>query len=438
MNKLYSTEPKKERVILIGTVKPGHSREEAEDTLNELALLAESAGAEVYTRYFQSLKQFDPAFYIGKGKASEIAENIRNSGVDTIIFNGDLTPVQQKNLSELFNKKVIERTGLILEIFAQNARTREAKTQVELAQLEYILPRLTRQWKHLERQVGGIGVRAGMGEKQLEVDRRLTKSRIKKLHQELQELDNQRKTSAKRRKSFFKVTTIGYTNAGKSTLFNTLVPPQPGESGVLVADRLFATLDSTIRRLELTNHQTILLSDTVGFIRKLPHHLIASFRSTLSVVQEANLLLNIVDISRRDYDEQITAVKTVLTEMEITTIPILNVFNKIDLLNNDTDITDARRNNPGAVFISAQRGIGINALLERIAEAAAAYFGEYTFTLPISDMKTIAQLYDTGEVLEQIYDSEYTTVTVRMTPENALRFSVKDRSAFGGKERLEA
>lgn len=418
---MYPTDSKKERVFLTGIIPPGVLREEVEESVDELALLAESAGAEVCGRFYQSLKGYDPAYFIGKGKAAQIAEKIQGSGVDTIIFDDDLTPAQVKNLGTIINKKIIDRTGLILEIFAQNARTKEAKTQVELAQLQYILPRLTRQWKHLERQIGGIGVRAGMGETQLEVDRRLIRTRIKKLKEDLKSIDNQRAVSRKRRGHLFKATLIGYTNAGKSTLFNALTPLSGTE--ILVADRLFATLDSTVRRLQLEDHQVMLLADTVGFIRKLPHSLIASFRSTFGVVQDADLLLNVIDVSHPNYEEHIKAVKNVLKEMNLDTKPVINIFNKIDLVKDGTVIQDAKQRYPDAVFVSALRGIGLRNVISVVSAAASARFSVKEFTLPIHDSKNIARLFNYGEVLDQTYNGGYTSLKVRLSLENAAKLT---------------
>ena len=413
---MYTTNSKKERVVLFGTSGRGVSRIEAEETVDELALLAESAGAEVCDRFFQALKQYDPAYYIGKGKAAQLAERIKGIGVDTVIFDDDLVPAQMKNLEKVVEKKIIDRTGLILEIFAQNARTHEARTQVELARLQYLLPRLTRRWKHLERQVGGIGVRAGMGETQLEVDRRLVRNKIKRLNEDLKSIDNQRTIRRKRRRDLFKTTLVGYTNAGKSTLFNALT-----EADIPVADRLFATLDSTVRRLKIDDHQTILLADTVGFIRKLPHSLIASFRSTLGVVQDADLLLNVVDMSHPCYEAHIEAVENVLKEMNLSSRPVIHVFNKLDLVDNEKVLYDARQRYPGAVFVSAARGIGLVKVNRVISDAVASNFAVQEFTLPVCDSRNIARLFDYGQVLEQTNNGDYTSLRVRLSRENAAK-----------------
>lgn len=418
---MYNTNTKKERAVLIGTIPQKISRSETEKSVEELALLAESAGAEVMETYFQSIKQYDPAFFIGRGKAAVIAKNVKNSGIDSLIFDDDLSPAQLKNLERIIDKKIIDRTGLILEIFAQNARTREAKTQIELAQLQYLLPRLTRQWKHLERQVGGIGVRAGMGETQLEVDRRLVRTRIKKLKGDLKLIEEQRAVQKKRRGNIYKVTLVGYTNAGKSTLFNSLIPAHPDRNSVFVADRLFATLDSTVRRLDIDDHLAVLLSDTVGFIRKLPHNLIAAFRSTFDVVKDADLLLNIIDVSNEDFENQIDAVQNVLCEMEVESIRVLKVFNKIDLVKDKKLMLEIKSRYPDGVFVSASQGIGLRNVISIIAESAGKNFVTKNFTMPITESRNISRLFEYGKVVEQSYNGEYTTLKVRLSHENAVK-----------------
>ena len=270
----------------------GQLRREVEEFLDELALLADTAGAQISARFVQERKQIEPTYFIGKGKIKELAELAKKLHADIIIFDDDLTPAQLRNIENYTRIKVIDRTSLILDIFARRAKTRAAKTQVELAQLQYLLPRLTRRWTHLSRQEGGIGIR-GPGETQLETDRRMIQKRIGTLAGELEKIQKQRDTRRKARKGLFKVALVGYTNTGKSTLLNTLT-----EANVLTENRLFVTLDSTIRAFELDSHAKILLIDTVGFIRKLPHHLIASFRSTLEEATTSDLLLHVVDISQ--------------------------------------------------------------------------------------------------------------------------------------------
>jgi len=414
---LYQTSCEKERVILIGTVRPGAERADVEETMNELEHLAVSAGAEVTARAIQSINRYDPAFFIGKGKAGEIAKLIKRNIVDTVIFDDDLTPAQVKKLSALIGRKIIDRTGLILEIFAQNARTREAKAQVELAQLRYQLPRLAGQWSHLERQVGGIGVR-GPGETQLETDRRIVRRRIKRLAADLEVIERQRFMRRTRRTHLYKTTLVGYTNAGKSTLFNTLT-----DAGALVEDRLFATLDSTVRRLELDNRQVLLLADTVGFIRKLPHSLIASFRSTLGVVRDADMLLHVIDLAAPRYERQIDAVNGVLKEMGLESKPVLPVFNKIDAVADDCVLREAKLRYPGAVFVSALRGIGTAKLIHTINRHALKNYTVEDFILPVHETRTIARLCAAGDVLEQTYNSEFVSLRVRLSARNAPKFA---------------
>ncbi len=378
-----------------------------------MSSLAFSAGYEIHSTIFQTLRKPDAALFVGKGKANELAGIITGTGVDVVIFDDDLSPAQARNLEKLLSKGIIDRTGLILEIFARNAQTKEAKTQVELARLQYLLPRLTRQWTHLERQVGGIGVRAGMGETQLEIDRRLIRKRIKSLNEELEVIEQQRQGRRNRRQKMFNVSLVGYTNAGKSTLFNVL-----SNADVLVEDKLFATLDSTVRRIEMNGNRPFLLADTVGFIKKLPHSLVASFRSTLGVVRDADLLLHVVDLSRENFEEHIEAVKAVLKELKIQGIPILHVFNKVDIVENEKVISSTKQAYPNAVFVSAGRKMGIGKLLETIDNAESSSYSVRDFEIPIKNSRLVSVLYELGEVLNQEYNEETTKLTVKLSQEN--------------------
>ena len=307
----------KERAILVGVSRTG-DRWQAEDHLDELALLTDTAGGEVIDKIIQERDKIDPAYFIGRGKAEIISDKVKESQANLVIFDDDLSPAQARNLEGLTGIKVLDRSGLILDIFARRAKTREAKTQVELAQLNYLLPRLTRQWTHLSRQVGGIGTR-GPGETQLEVDRRLVRQRISYLTKALEKIKKQRDIRRQGRNDSYKVALVGYTNAGKSTLLNTLT-----KADVFVEDRLFATLDPTIRRLKLDNLREVLLIDTVGFIRKLPHNLVASFMSTLEEAVVADLLLHVVDVTHPQFLEHIAVAKDVLHELKISKKPRLS------------------------------------------------------------------------------------------------------------------
>ncbi len=298
-----------EKAILVGVVLPADNRWEVEENLSELKLLAQTSGVRIVDELMQERRQISPSHFIGKGKVQELTQMVKMHQVSTVIFDDDLSPAQVRNLEKAVEAKIVDRSALILDIFADHARTRAAKTQVELAQLQYLLPRLTRQWTHLSRQVGGIGTK-GPGETQLETDRRLIRNRIESLQKALQKIDQQRITQRKGRKDSFQVSIIGYTNVGKSTIMNLF-----SDANVLVEDQLFATLDSTVRRVELDDQHQILLTDTVGFIRKLPHHLIAAFKSTLEETVEADLLLHVVDASYSGFEEQIKIVNQVLQDI---------------------------------------------------------------------------------------------------------------------------
>lgn len=352
----------KEKAVLVGVNLKDGELWETEDHLQELALLADTAGAEVVHTFIQRRSKIDPAFYIGKGKCQEIKNIASELDTDLIIFDDDLSPAQARNLEKALNARIIDRTGIILDIFARRARTREAKIEVELAQLNYLLPRLTGHWVHLSRQVGGIGVR-GPGETQLESDRRLVRRRIDVLKKSLKKIEQGRITRRKLRRRMPIVSLVGYTNAGKSTLLNSLT-----NSDVFVEDKLFATLDPAVRSMEYEYGKKIIFTDTVGFIRKLPHHLVASFKSTLEEVTSADLLLNIIDLSHPHYLEQMASVHDVLETMGAIDKPVLMVFNKIDLIKSDSDIQLARERFPGAVFISAIRKIGLKDLRDVVLD----------------------------------------------------------------------
>ncbi len=313
-----------ERAVLVGVIQKDQTIEQVNEYLEELAFLAETAGAITINKFTQKLERPDSKTFVGKGKLEEIANYVRNKNIDLVIFDDELTGSQLLNISTELNVNTIDRSDLILDIFARRARTAQAKVQVELAQYQYLLPRLRGMWKHLERQGGGIGT-SGPGETEIETDRRIVKDKISLLRKRLAEIDKQNFTQRKERGEFIRVALVGYTNVGKSTLMNTL-----SKSDVFAENKLFATLDTTTRKIVYEN-TPFLLSDTVGFIRKLPHHLIESFKSTLDEVREADILLHVVDISHPQHEDQIGTVNKTLQELKAFDKPILTIFNKIDL-----------------------------------------------------------------------------------------------------------
>ncbi|MFN8578310.1 MAG: GTPase HflX [Candidatus Sericytochromatia bacterium] len=323
---MIETHKPAERAFIVGVKLQNDTSEEVKESLEELASLVDTAGAEVVESFIQNKTKADSAFFIGKGKVEELKIYAEEAKIDTIIFDTELSPSQIKNLENTIGKKILDRSWVILDIFANRAQTKEAKTQVELAQLKYFMPRLTRQWTHLSRQAGGGGVGTkGPGETQLETDKRLIREKITQLERELEEISKQRDIRRRGRKNIFKVILVGYTNVGKSTLMNRL-----SNAGVLAENRLFATLDSTTRTIELDNKKKFLLSDTVGFINKLPHNLVASFKSTLEEVTEADLLLHVVDVSHNNFAEQMKTVEQVLEELKANDKKTIFVFNKAD------------------------------------------------------------------------------------------------------------
>ncbi|MBD0279361.1 MAG: GTPase HflX [Bacteroidota bacterium] len=315
---------KEERAVLIGVIQKEQKEQQVKEYLDELALLAETAGAVTVKRFIQRLPHPDSRTFIGKGKLEEIKNYVQSRDIDAIIFDDELTGAQISNIEKETNVKTIDRSDLILDIFARRAKTAQAKAQVELAQYQYILPRLRGMWQHLERLGGGIGTR-GPGETEIETDRRIVRDKISLLRKRLSEIDKQATTQRKDRGEFIRVALVGYTNVGKSTIMNLL-----SKSDVLAENKLFATLDTTTRKIVYEN-TPFLLSDTVGFIRKLPHHLVESFKSTLDEVREADILLHVVDISHPNYEEQIGVVNKTLQELHAFDKPIVTVFNKMDL-----------------------------------------------------------------------------------------------------------
>ena len=397
-----------EKVFLIGVVTGGLSPEVVEEHLDELELLTETAGAETVGRFTQRVNRISPKYFIGKGKAEQIVNQAKMLDVNLIVFDDELSPTQVRNFLRLDESiKVIDRTALILDIFTQHARTREAKTQVELARLEYMLPRLTRMWTHLERQMGGIGTRAGAGETQIEIDRRLVRGRISKLQREMKGIEKERETQSRRREQKFRISLVGYTNAGKSTLLNVLTG-----ADVYIKDQLFATLDTTVRSLALDRKHKVLISDSVGFIRKLPHSLVASFKSTLKEAVDSDLLLLVVDASSRLLDEQLETVKEVLTSIGTRGKETVVVANKIDLLTS-SELRGLKDRFPHAIFISAQNHLRLDALLERMKKSLESSYQTAEVTFSASLGKEIASVYERVEVLEQDYQSDEVHLKIR-------------------------
>jgi GTP-binding protein HflX len=402
----------KERAILVSLLTDQFTKEQAEEHLEELEMLTDTAGANTIFKIMQEKSHADPAFYIGKGKASEIAELVDLNDIDLIIFDDDLNPTQVRNLEKLFEKKVLDRSGLILDIFASHAKTREAKTQVELAQLQYMLPRLTRAWTHLSKQYGGIGTK-GPGETQIETDRRIIRTRITKLKETLKKIESQHTTKSAGRREFITASLVGYTNAGKSTLLNRLT-----NAGVLAEDKLFATLDSTTRAYEPEKNKKILLSDTVGFIRKLPHMLVASFKSTLNVVHEADIILHIIDISHDYFEDHIKVVDETLEELNCHNKIQLKIFNKVDILKDRERIQYVMNKYENALIISAERGVNISKLNEKLLHLYEKNFSLHKMKLNHSDSKTISKMYELADVVNIDYQDNFVIIKYRASESN--------------------
>jgi len=393
---------KSEKAFLVGVLHGKQNAEVVKEHLSELKQLAETAGATVVGQITQNLRKINPQYFIGKGKALQIIEQAKTLNVELIIFDDELNPGQVKNFLQLAkNIKIIDRNGLILDIFRKHAQTREAKTQVELAQLEYILPRLTRQWSHLERQMGGIGTLAGMGEAQIEVDRRLIRQRISKLKKELTYIEKERQTQSKRRKDEYRVALVGYTNAGKSTLMRAL----SGED-VFIQDQLFATLDTTIRKVQLDKYHSILLSDTVGFIRKLPHDLVASFRSTLLEVLESNLILVVLDAASDQVSEHMNTIEEVLKELGAERHKVLTVLNKIDLILENRRMNFLKRKYPDAIMVSAKDQLRLDHLIAELIKTMNADYKTVEITFSYEQGKELAKAQENVEVLERHYQND--------------------------------
>ena len=403
----------KEKAILVALNTKDIKRELVEEHLIELEELAFTAGAETIIKITQDKYSIDPAYYIGKGKADELATLAEANDINLVIFDDDLSPVQLRNLENLVKRKIIDRSGLILDIFASRAKTKEAKTQVELAQLQYMLPRLTRAWTHLSKQYGGIGTK-GPGETQIETDRRIIRTRISHLKEKLGKIELQRETQGKRRKDFIRISLVGYTNAGKSTLFNLIT-----KSGVLAENKLFATLDSTTRSLDIGINQKLLLSDTVGFIRKLPPNLIASFKSTLKEVRDADIILHVIDISHPYFEDHINIVDQTLRDLGADKKSELKVFNKIDLVNDKNRISYVRNKFRNTVIISAERGINISMFNEKLISIINNTYVEEKIDLDLADSKTAAKIHSMAEVISTNYDKSLIHITYKTNRENS-------------------
>ena len=402
--------------MLAGPVHRKVTKYAVDGELAELSLLAKTAGVKVVDTVVSLRSTINPATFMGSGKIHEIKEIASNQNVGTVIFDVDLSPAQADNIQKATKLKVIDRSGLILDIFAQRARTKEAKIQVELAQLRYLLPRLTRMWVHLSRQEGGIGLR-GPGETQIEVDRRRIRSRIAHLEKELGKIEKIRHESRKARKGLFNVTLVGYTNAGKSTLLNAITC-----SNVATEDLLFKTLDSTTRMVYYPEGLKVLFNDTVGFIEKLPHHLIASFKSTLEEIREADLFIHVVDANHSRWENQMLAANKVLGEMDVLDIPTITVFNKIDLPGYSELKDRLIERFPEALLISALKKEGIDLLKKRVAQKAFENTVVLTLNLDHNDGEHLSLLYQTGTILDLSEDDSSMMVTVRMDRKKALSY----------------
>jgi GTP-binding protein HflX len=406
----------RERIVLVGVTMPDGTVAETDASLDELALLVDTAGADAVGRIHQRRQAPDPATFVGKGKAQEIKDMSLSVDSDTVVFDDELSPAQQGNLEKILGRSALDRTAVILDIFAQNASSSEGKAQVELAQLKYRLPRLRSSSRTFSQQGGGIGTR-GPGETQLEVDRRRLVRRVHKLEDVLRKLDKNRKVQSKARKrtSNRRVAIVGYTNAGKSSVLNRLTAAQ-----VLAEDRLFATLDATTRRLQLPGGEMLFLTDTVGFVRKLPTQLVEAFKSTLDVVIDADLLLHVVDASAPDMQGNIDAVRRTLSAIGAAEVPELMVFNKIDV---QPEVEGIVSRYPGSVAISAQDGTGLDVLLESLSGRLRSMTELVQLSVPYERGDVLAQIHREGQVLTELAGATSITVRARLDPDSKSRLA---------------
>ena len=413
-----------DRILLVGAPLKAIGNREMESHLLELSRLAVAAGGEVIDTLTQRITKRNPRFLIGKGKMEELAIKVSNSRVDLVIFDDELTPLQGKSIEDYLEVRVMDRSELILDIFAKRARSREAKMQVELAQLQYLMPRLRRMWTHLSRIRGGIGLR-GPGETQLETDRRLIGRRIATLGKRIETLNVARSNRRKARKGEFQVALVGYTNAGKSSLLKAL-----SNKDILVENRLFSTLDSKIRTVELGDGFEAMVTDTVGFIRKRPHHLVASFRSTLEGIREANMLIHVIDASQSDWTSQRAVVDDVLNTLDLKDFPQILVFNKIDSIKRQEliDLKHLIREQEvtAAVFVSAHRESSLEILKTAMRSHLQGSFRHMSLRMRAGDGETLAMLHESGEILNQEYDGQYTSLEVRISQKLAGRLLKSD------------
>lgn len=405
------SEAARERTLLIGLRQRGDRDWELAEHLAELSRLAWTAGADVRGELRFKRDKPHPGYFVGEGQARAIGKQVAEKQIATVIFDDELSPAQGRNIEKLVKAKVLDRTQLILDIFARHAATRAGSLQIELARMQYTLPRLRRMWTHLERQRGGIGLRGGPGEQQIELDRRLVEERIKRLRAELEGVRKHRaeRRKGRRRHGWALVSLVGYTNAGKSTLLNRIA-----DAEVEADDKLFATLDPTTRRIKLPNNQDVLLTDTVGFIRKLPHGLIESFQATLEEVRESDLLLHVIDSSHPEAEAQIAAVEDVLREIGAEDKPLLMVLNKCDRGQSRRQAAVLRRRFERSVEISARSGAGIEELLHALADALKHRNTELRLRIPISEGGVISSLQAAANILESEYDGDFALLRARV------------------------
>jgi len=407
-----SKDPKllKQKSILIGIEFSSNGSSQLSDNLKELNGLAETAHYNVVTSISQKLTRINPKSYIGKGKVEEVAQLCRQFSADIVIFDENLSPAQNRNLENIFKCRVIDRSWLILEIFGNHARTREARVQVELASLKYALPRLTKMWGHLSRQRGGIGMK-DVGETQIQLDRRLIRDRITKLDRKLKQIDLEKTTQRKNRRDIYKVALVGYTNAGKSTLMNQLTGAE-----TLVANKLFATLDSTIRKIKKNFPYPVVLSDTVGLIDKLPHDLIASFKSTLDEVRNANLIIKMVDMSDSNAKLQIETTNSVINEIGVEDTDSLLVFNKIDKVNDQEILESEIQRHPEAIMISSKNGTGIDLLQNAIVRCYENKLDSYKIVINYKQAQLIQKIRKCAVIVQTDYEDTLIRLNLRLPP----------------------